>query len=247
MSESYRALCSDHYVNQKLNLKLDLPRDRQTTLDLFDRVRREFPSMDQVRRYRDELALESRSEGSTHQWLAIRSNNIRSGSVNPAAFEDAYRFHGYIAEASPYFLSISPLDVDYIELLFGFDLLASGNHNEIVYQALIAESPLGRLLDLPGAVPIDCQPVFGAAIRDGDNFEVCFEVKTRVGARGRAPDAHAEPISVYLTLRKYGPVRGLKDLPEILQTMADRGEDLVDSRVMPCLIAPLRQVIGPGS
>lgn len=247
MSDSYRALCSDHYVNQKLNLKLDLPRDRQTTLDLFDRVRREFPAMDQVRRYRDELALESRSEGANHQWLAIRSNNIRSGSVNPETLDLAYRFHMYIVEASPYFLSISPLDVDYIELLFGFDLLASGNHNEIVHQALIAETPLGQIFDLPGAVPIDCQPVFGIALRDPQQLEVCFEVKTRAGARGRAPEAHAEPISVYLTLRKYGPVAVLKDLPDILRIMADRGEELVESRVLPCLIAPIRRVIGPGT
>src|ERR1044071_1206808 len=59
MSESYRALSSDFYVNLKLNLKLDLPRERQTILDLFDRVRRQFPSMNQFRRYRDELALEA--------------------------------------------------------------------------------------------------------------------------------------------------------------------------------------------
>jgi hypothetical protein len=35
MADSYRALCSDFYVNLKLNLKLDLPRERQTVLDLF--------------------------------------------------------------------------------------------------------------------------------------------------------------------------------------------------------------------
>lgn len=247
MSESYRALCTDFYVNQKLSLKLDLPRDRQTTLDLFDRIRREFPGMDQVRRYRDELALESRADGPNSRWLAIRSNNIRSGSVNPETLDDAYRFHRAILDASPYFLSISPLDVDHIELLYGFDLAASGNHAEIVYNALIAGSPFGQVLDISGATPIDCQPVFGISLRDPKGIEAFFEVKTRSSPRRPSPEGGAaEPISVYLTLRRYGPAGGIKELPEILQNLGDRGEDLIDSKVVPNLIAPLREAIGSG-
>jgi len=57
MSESYKALCSDYYVNLKLQLKLELPRNRETVLDLFERVRKQFSSMSSFRRYKDELAL----------------------------------------------------------------------------------------------------------------------------------------------------------------------------------------------
>jgi hypothetical protein len=244
MIESFRALCSDYYVNQKLSLKLDLPKDRQTILDLFDRVRREYPGMDQFRRYRDELALESNAGETRHRWVAIRSGSVRSGSVNPDSLEEAYRFHGHLLEVCPYFLTISPLDVDCLEVLFGFDLLAGGNHDQIVFDALIAGSSLGQLLDVPGTSPIDCQPVLGMVLREPGNIEAHFEVKTRSPSRGGKPDHAVEPISIYLTLRKYGPVGDVKHLGAALQTLGDRAEELVESRVFPNLIVPIRNAIG---
>ncbi len=256
MSSSYRAICSDYYVNQKLNLKLDLPRERQTILDMCDRVRRQFQSMTQFRRYRDELALESEPSGGPHRWLAIRNSSIRSGDVNPASFAEAYALHRHLLEVAPYFLGISSLDVDYLELLYGFDLSADRNHDEIVFEALVAGSPLAKLLDTPGATAIDCQPLFGIALKDvagrdgrrlGD-VEVNFEVKTRNGARdGRQGGETAEPMSVYLTLRKYGPMSDIKDLPAVLEALTEVGEDLVDSRVIPNIIVPIRQAMGSSS
>lgn len=244
MVESYRALCADFYINQKLSLKLERPKDRQTTLDLFDRVRREFPGMDQFRRYREELALESNAAEPHHRWLAVRSGSVRSGSVNPDTLDDAYRFHGHILEVSPYFLSISPLDVDSLEILFGFDLVAGGNHDQIVYDALVAGSPLGSLLDIPGTVPVDCQPMFGVSLRDSGDIEAHFEVKTRPPAREGRSEHSLEPISVYLTLRKAGPIGDIRQLVQLFRTLADRGEELVDSRIVPNLIMPLRSAIG---
>lgn len=258
MSESYRAFCSDFYINMKLGLKLDLPTDRQAILDMFDRVRREYPSMDQFRRYTDELALESNQSGTDHLWLAIRSNNIRTGAVNPDRMSDAYTFHRRVLEVSPYFLTISPLDAEFIELLFGFDLFAAGNHDEIVSEALFRGSKLASLLQIPGAMPVDCQPVIGVVTRDDSEVEVHFEVKTRTGAGGA--NAHAsgggagilgptalgesEPISVYLTLRKRGPVTEVADLARSLDDLAARGEELVGTRVIPHLVTPLREAAG---
>lgn len=247
MSESYRALSSDFYINQKLNLKLDLPRERQTVLDMFDRVRRQFPSMNQFRRYRDEVALEAEQNAAQHRWIAIRNNNIRSGAVNPGSLEEAYALHKHVLDVGPFFLSISPLDVDYLELLYGFDMMAERNHDEIVYDALIASSPLAKVLDIPESRIADCQPLFGVMLRhtgggdDGAEVEVNFEVKTRSPARGARRD---EPISVYMTLRKYGPVSEVKQLPEMLSELTRLGEDLVDSRVVPNIVVPIRDAIG---
>jgi hypothetical protein len=245
MNESYRALCSDMYVNQKLGLKLELPRDRQTVLELFDRVRRFCPAMNQFRRYRDELALETPASDPRQQWVAIRASSVRSGCVNADSLDDAYSIHRIILELCPYFLGIPPLDMDYLEILFGFDIAAPGNHNEVVYNALIAGSPLAHLMDIPGTTPIDCQPVFGIALNDPQQIEAHFEVKTRSSPRApRSPDAPSEPISVYLTLRKYGPVGDIKDLANVLDSLTDRGEELVESRVVPNIIQPIRDAIG---
>ncbi len=253
MTESQRALCSDSYVNQKLSLKLDLPRERQVILDLFDRIRRQFSSMTQFRKRKDELALESEPEAALQRWIAIKSNTIRSGVVNPETLSGAYPLHRHVLDISPYYLSLSPLDIDALELLYGFDLVASRNHDEVVYEAMVQGSPLAEAIDLPGAVPVDCQPMFGAVLKEGLNGSTCgpievhFEVKTRsAGKIERAAEGTPEPISVYLWVRKYNPVVDVKDLPQMFGELARVGEELVTSRVIPRFVAPIREAIVSG-
>ncbi len=240
MAVSYRALCSDFYVNQKLSVKLDLPGTRETVLDLFERVRKSHPNMQSFRRYEDELALESEAGKSPQQWLAIRSSTIRSGVVNPESFEDAYGLHRCVLEVAPYFLSISPLDLEYLELLFGFDLVATGAHDAIVAAALLGDSPLSALLDIDQGSPIDFQPVFGLRIGDAsDGLQAHFEVKTRQGSNGTP----AGPISVYLTVRKTDPGVTLEELPAELDRLAEHGEQLVHSTLVPSFLSPVRDAI----
>jgi hypothetical protein len=249
MPESYSALCADYYVNQKLNVKLELPSERQTVLDMLDRVRRRYPDMDQMRRFKEELALETPGDAAEQKWLAIRNTSVRSGFVNPDSLDDAYRLHREILEVCPFYLGVPPIDVEYVELLYGFDLAAAGNHDEIVFRALVAGSPLASVLDIPGTVPIDCQPMFGVSLREPGEIEAHFEVKTRVPQRKgrlREEDGSQEPISVYLTLRKYGPIGAIEDLPKALESLCDRGEELVESRVVPNLVTPIRDAIGLG-
>jgi hypothetical protein len=263
MSESFRALCSDFYVNQRLNLKLDLPRSRETSLDLFERVRKQFPPMTLFRKVKEELALESPQVpgdqvSTPHRWLALRSTSIRSGTVNASSLEEAYALHKLMLEIAPFYLNISPLDVDYLELLFGFDLLASGNHDAIVYDALLAGSPLAALLHAPGAVPVDCQPLIGMALNSKQlvsrsfrgqpenplDLEVHFEVKTRTPqGPPRDPEGPGEPISVYLPLRRFGAVDDVKDLVKHFELLRRFGEELCENRVLPSLVVPLRDAI----
>jgi hypothetical protein len=242
MPESYRALCSDFYINQKLSLKLDLPRERQTVLDLFDRVRRQYPAMSQFRRYKDEVALESEAASDQNRWVAIRTNNIRSGTVNPAALADAYALHSHVLDVAPFFLSISPLDVDFLELLYGFDIQTERSQDEVVYEALLAHTPLAALLDMPDARVTDCQPLYTMSVKDEQGeIEVSYEVKTRSAGRGGRGD---EPISVYLTLRRFAPVAEIRQLPGVLSAMARLGEELVDGRAVPHLVVPIRDAAG---
>ena len=238
----FRAICSDHYVNLKVALKLELSRDRQSVMDLFDRVRRLHPGMDQFKRYQDEIALETNTSGQEHLWLAIRANSIRSGSVNPDSLEDGYRYHKSILELTPPFLTISPLDIDFVELLYGFDMPAPGNHNEIIYDALYAGSHLSPLMDIPGTSPIDVQPVFGVLIRDESETEAQFEVKTRA-TRGSDDGSHPDPISVYLTLRRRGPFRDLSGVGPAFDSLARHGEQLLAERAEPYLLTPIYEAI----
>jgi hypothetical protein len=250
MSESYRALCTDFYVNMKLGLKLDLPRKREEVLEMFERVRRQYPAMRQFRKYPEELALESDPVDASQQWIGIRSDSVRAGAINPAAASDAYDLHRHALETAPFYLGVSPLDVDHIELLYGFDLMAEGNHDAIVFDALLSGSALADALNIDGADRIECQPIVGFLLADSDQTEATFEVRTRgrhPHRDGRAEEGPAEPISVYLTLRRYGPVESVDRLPGMLTSMSRRGEALCDERVVPRLVVPLRDAIGSGS
>ncbi len=255
MPTSYGALCTDFYINQKLALKLDLPGERETILHLFDRIRRSEPSMDRFRRFDDELALESSRRDAEYKWMALRRTSIRTGHVNPPSMEQAYRFHRLVLEVSPFHLTISPLDIDYLELLFGFDLECNANHDEVVYDALMGQSPLGDLLRLPAGFPesehtkvIDVQPVFGLQLNRTGELQAFFEVKTRQrGRRGGAGRSRNEPISIFLTLRRYGPVDDIKHLGHEFNRLKDCAELLATERLVPGLLTPIARHITSGS
>jgi len=241
---SIRALCSDFYVNQKLALKMDLPTARETVLDMFDRVRRELPSMDRFRRYEGELALESPEMDSQYNWLALNRTSIRSGWVNPESVERAYKLHRLILDIAPYFLSISPLDVEYIELVFGFDIEAETNRNEVVFDALLADSPLTALVDTEREVVLDAQPFVGFSLSHHCDLQAFIEVKTRSQSREVATGQYTnEPISVYLTVRRYGPFQTIQDFTDSFGTLAGHAERLAEDRVIPSVVMPIRQTL----
>lgn len=245
MATSFGALCSDFYVNQKLSLKMDLPSDRETVLHLFDQIRKAQPGMDRFRRYDGELALESARQGDDYRWLALRRMSLRTGHVNPQTMDRAYELHRLALEAAPYHLTISPLDVDSLELMFGFDLECKAHHDEVVYEALIAQSPLAQVLNVPDAKTIEVQPLFGLSLNEEGDLQATFEVKTRTKTRrGRIPRRfREEPISIFLTVRKYGPVNQLSDLGEIFDLLSQRAEVLATERLVPGLLAPIARQI----
>lgn len=254
MPSDYAAFAADFYINMRLNLKMDLAMRRDTVLSLFDRVRREVPQMNHFKRYTDELALESRQETEPgQQWLAVRKTSVRSGSVNPETTEHGYALHKLVLEAAPYYLDISALDIDHIELLWGFDLPATGNHDSIVFNALYGNSPIAVLVDGPDPhrphnLPIvDCQPLVGVALTDEGDLQAHFEVKTRSnGRQGRSGEVREEPISVYLIMRQLGPFSDMKDVPGLLKKLAQRGEELLDTAILPRLLVPIRDSIAAG-
>jgi hypothetical protein len=246
MPDSFRALCADFYVNQKLQVKMELPKTRETVLDFYERIRKAHPQMIGFRKYRDELALESNPAEMPHRWLAIKGTMIRTGCVNAESFTDAYGLHQLVLDAAPSYLSISPLDVDHLELLYGFDMMAHGNHDQIVYEALLAGSPLAGMMDIPHATISDFQPTLGVTLGRSKEFEVYVEVKTRpVIMRPRDPEA-GEPISVYLTMRKLGPISDMKELTTAFTRLSKMGEDLIQHRIVPNLLVPINEAIGTG-
>jgi len=247
MATSFGALCTDFYVNQKLALKMDLPGERETVLHFFDRVKKSMPAMNRFRRYDGELALESARKEAQYQWLALRRTSIRTGHVNPEAMADAYRFHRLILELCPAYLSLSPLDVDYVELMYGFDLDCKEDQDTVVYEALFANSPMANLLNLDtgqGKI-LDVQPVLGCSLTDSGDLQAYFEVKTRQKTRrGSSKAFRGEPISLFLTLRQYGPIDDLGDLPtKVFDALSEYAEHLAADKLVPDLLTPISRHI----
>ena len=229
MSTSYGALCSDFYINAKLALKMDLPNGRETVLDLFERVRRQRPEMNRFKRFRGELALESADRDGAYEWVALRKNSVRTGTVNPASMDEAAEVHRLALETAPFYLSINPLDVEYVEVLLGFDLEAQGNHSAIVYNALYADTAAAKLVAPDETTPVDIQPFFGVSLSPQHDVHAYFEVKARTTARDHAATASEtpdEPISVYVTVRSMKPLADIHDLPAVFDHLLAEAEHL---------------------
>lgn len=252
--------CTDYYINQRLNLKMDLPLRRDTILNLFDRVRKDFPGMDRLRRYEHELALETAADDEAlAQWLAVRKTSVRTGVANPEELESALSLHRLALEIAPYYLDVTALDVDHLEMLFGFDLYAPGNHDAIVCRALMAGSAVAAMIDRPGAVAVECQPMIGVCLSEHPDYQAFLEVKTRTGGRtsrsalfsspaslgGSNEDGDA-PISVYLIVRRVGIFKDVHDLPIHMQSLASHATEIIDQVIVPQVLAPLRSCIVAG-
>jgi len=252
MPTSFGALCTDFYVNQKLALKMDLPSERETILHFFDQLKKTDPSMNRFRRYDGELVLESSRRESAYRWTGMRRNSLRAGAVNPETMDEAYTFHRQILKVAPYHLTVSPLDIDHLELLFGFDLDCKGNQDEVVYRALYEGSPAARLLNLSvdgeDCKVLDVQPVFGCVLTDAGDLQAYFEVKTRPKSRrGSSRQYRHEPINIFITLRKYGPIDEVDDLIGHFNTMAKHCEALTTEKLVPDLLQPIARHITSGS
>lgn len=238
--ESFSAFCSDFYVNQKLGLKLDLPERRETVLDLFDRIRKTFPRLSQFQRYEGEVALESSTHERDWQWVALRQTSIRSGHVNPASLDDAYHYHRTLLELAPFFLSISPLDIDMLEVVFGFDFETEEDKDSVVFDALLSDSPFAQLLGGGSERITDAQPGIAVTLGERGDLQAIFEVRTR--PRITMPgDRGGDPISVFLTVRKYGPLASLDELKAAFGAVVGHAEVLAEQRVIPNLVVPIHE------
>ena len=60
--------------------------------------------------------------------------------------DDAIEQHRLVLELAPYMLSLSPIDCEAIDLLFGFDFTYRGNHNQLVAEVLGVSPSLEKLL-----------------------------------------------------------------------------------------------------
>ena len=244
MSTSYGALCTDFYVNQKLALKMDLPSGRDTLLEFFERMRKSMPGMNRFKRYNGELALESARRDARYNWLALRRHSIRTGHVNPESLQQALDYHKLVLNLAPNYLSLSPLDIDFVELMYGFDLECEKNHDAVIFEALFGDSSLQSLMPESAGRVLDVQPIFGHALNENGSLQAYYEVKSRPKSRRGSSRKYAgEPISLFLTIRQYGPVGELDTLNATVDTLHGHLETLAAEKLVPNLLRPIAEKI----
>ena len=88
------------------------------------------------------IVLRDRGDDDGQRFLRVEPNALKFGQMDPKSAEDVHGFADVILRQAPAHLSLSNLDNDYLEVSFGFDFEYCGNHDELVSETLIGESPL---------------------------------------------------------------------------------------------------------
>ncbi len=245
------AVCDEFYVSSRLFLKLDMGLERETVLHFFDRIRKEYPALRKLRRRdADCLVLEEDApEHASRRWIRLDRNSLRFGHYAPTDTDEVRRFGDLILEQAPYHLSFSDLDYDHLEVIYGFDLEYRGNHDQLVAETVLGEHPgAGFLFGDESAYIIDAQPYFGIALSPDCDLQAYVEVKSRTTTyEVRNATYEGEPISVFLTTRKYFGVDGPTKLTTCMGTLFDLAEELATDRIVPNFVNPLAAAIASRS
>jgi hypothetical protein len=241
----YSALCDDFGVYVYLNTKMDLPTGRETVLHFFDSLRKTYPQMtDFDHRESGEFVLEEDRDQGSYRWVTLEGRRLCAGYVNPDDLESADALHEQLLEVAPYHLDFNPLDCEALDVLFAFDFTFSGNHDEVVAEALGLNTTLENLLQLPGSRVINYEPSLMLALDENCRLQCRLSIETRTNAyqirTGQFPEA---PISVYFTVRQYWGRQPYKDFVESYRHQRRLCQELVDAHVIAAVVRPLAQTI----
>ena len=240
----YHAFCDDYYVNMNLNTEMELPQSRETVLHFFERIKKSYPQMRNFYgRERGEFVLEQDKDQGHYRWASIETRRVSSGYVNPANVEDAYKQHALVLDIVPYALSISPLDCESLNVMYGFDYTYRGNHNQLLIDALGVAPAFEKMLDIPGATVLANEPSIQFALDEECRTQCRLSIETRTTAMHvRTKEFPEEQISVYFTARRYGSLDG-ETYVSAMEKLADICRDVVDHYVVENVLRPLQQAI----
>jgi hypothetical protein len=241
----YSSLSDDFYVNMNLSTEMELPAGRETVLHFFERVQKSFPTMRNFFcRERGDFVLEEDKEQGSYRWCTIEPRRVCSGQVNPETIDSVMEQHRLALEIAPYMLSVSPLDCEALDLLFGFDFTYRGNHNQLVSEALGVTPSMERMLDLPGASVINFEPSLTVALDEECRLQCRVSLETRTNAyQVRTGDFPEEQLSVYVTARQYGSLSPDRTFLETLEKLLDICQEMLQGHVIDNVLRPLARTI----
>ncbi len=245
MTHPYVGACDDFYINMRLGSQMPLPSSRETLLHFFDQMQRGFPTMTRFRRTEaGEMNLEEDRSQPSYRWLSVESKRLCSGHVNPPSIEEAMRIHTTALTIAPHQLGLSSIEIEYLDILFGFDLEFTGNHDEVIAESLLADTPLSCLTEEAGARPVDFQPSVTVSLSEDCRLQARIDVVTRTNSyQVRTGDYADDVISVYLIVRRYWGDRPRQPLEQMAVELADRAQSLCSSQIVSRVLRPISNAI----
>jgi hypothetical protein len=233
----------------RLGSQMPLPHQRESVLHFFEQVQKAFPNMTRFRKADNgELNLEEDRGQQSYRWMSLEARRLSSGHVNPTSVAQAMEVHKFLLELAPYQLGISAVEIDYLDVLFGFDLEFSGNHDEIIAESLFADSPLTCLNEEEGARAVDFQPTVTVALSDDCRLQARIDVITRTNSyQVRTGDYSDDVISVYLFVRRFWGDRPRLPMERLVMELAERADALCTKYVVPRVIKPISAAIASRS
>jgi hypothetical protein len=241
----YTALSDDFYVNMNLSTEMELPQQRDTVLHYFERIQKKYPSMRKFYcRDKRDFVLEEDKDRSQYRWTTVETKRLCSGQVNPGSIEEAMEQHRLVLDLAPFMLSVSPLDCEALDLLFGFDFTYRGNHNQLVAEALGVCPALERLLELPGSGAVNYEPSLTLSLDEQCRTQVRVSIESRTNAyQIRTGDYPEEQLSVYVTARQYGSLEPDTTYSQAVDDLARICREVVDNYVVESVLRPLQRTI----
>lgn len=242
---SYASLADDFYVNMNLATEMELPGQRETILHFFECLRKKYPAMRKFYcRDKRDFVLEEDKEGGRYRWTSVESRRLSSGQVNPPSLEAALDQHRFILDLAPPILSVSPIDCEALDLLFGFDFAYRGNHNALLAEALGVGQSLEKLADIPGARVIDYEPSLTLSVDEDCRVQVRVSTEARTNAfQVRTGEFTDDQLSVYVTARQYGSLEAGSSFVEAIERLFALGREVVDGCVTDQILRPLARAI----
>jgi len=224
---------------------MELPSGRETVLHFFNSLQKTFPTMSDFEcRGGNEYVLEEDREQGSYRWIGLEVKRFASGFVNPPSVEAADTQHERVLEIAPYHLDFGSLDCESLDVLFSFDFIYSGNHDELVAEALGLNTTLESLLQMQGTKVLGYEPSLMLALDDTCRLQCRLNIETRTNAyqirTNQFPEA---PITVYFTVRQYWAKQTGKTFIEGYQNQRKICQEMVDQHIIPAVIKPLSQSI----
>lgn len=240
----YSEIAEDFYINMQLQTAMDLPQQRDALVHFFEQVQRRYPRMRNLITREKEVFLEEDKDQGNYRWSSVELRRICSGFVNPVSFDEALQLHRDMLEIAPYSLSLSHLDCESLNVVYGFDFTYRGNHNQLLAETLGLPPSLDSFLDIPGAQCLGYEPCIQLTLDPEMRTQCRLSFETRsIPYSMRTGEFPEEQLSVYLAIRRVDSLLPNEKFVDEVARLATLGKNILDEYILDNILRPLHQAI----